>query len=153
MKKIVILLVLLAFFGVHAFAQGDAELAKAELHWSLDGDMLTVSVRAETEGWVAAGLGSPGMNDSAIFIGYVSEGKVFFEEHSGIGHGHRKEEEPGAYGYDVSEEDGITALTFSVKKSDFVSAGAKELPVIVAFGAKDNFTSMHRYRESRLISF
>ena len=42
-------------------------------------------------------------------------------------------------------------MEFTVSKSDFIKAGQGELPLIVAWGTRDSFTAMHRYRDSTSI--
>ncbi len=153
MKKLLIVSLLLFIITGFVTAENLIELKKASLEWGLDGDELTISLKAETKGWIAVGLGSSRMDGSAIFIGYNKDGEAFFEEHLGKGHGHQKTDIQRPVVYEVEETDGVTTVKFTVLKSDFTGSGASKLPVIVAYGARDNFTSMHRYRDSTVISF
>ena len=43
--------------------------------------------------------------------------------------------------------------TFTVAKADFIQTGQNELPVIVAWGRRDSFSSLHRYRDAAVFSF
>lgn len=153
MKKLFLIMILLfTVLGV-TFAETVISLDKAEFTWSLEDDELTISLEAETKGWLAVGLGSSRMNGSEMFIGYSKNGEAFFEEHLGRGHSHKKTEVQRPVEYEVTESDGATKLVFTVKKSDFVKSQDSQLAVIIAYGAKDNFSSMHRYYDKIVIKF
>ena len=134
-------------------AENTVDFKKADFSWSLAGDDLTITIEAETKGWIAVGLGSSRMDGSEMFIGYNKDGEAFFEEHLGKGHSHKKTAGQRPVEYTVIESGGKTLMEFTVAKSDFISGSAGELPVIIAYGARDNFTSMHRYRDSGVITF
>lgn len=153
MKKTVLILFLIAVAAISVYAENTIELKKADLIWSLEGDALTVSLEAKTKGWIAVGLGSARMDGSIMFIGFNDDGEENFEEHLGDGHRHKKTAVQRPVEYTVTENDGVTKLEFTVKKSDFVKTGQNSLPVIVAYGSRDNFTSLHRYRDSTVINF
>jgi hypothetical protein len=153
MKKIAVILILLFLVSGLIFAENVINLDKADLVWSLEGDNLTISLKAETEGWLAVGLGSSRMDGSQMFLGYNAKGEAFFEEHLGKGHSHKKTPVQRPVEYEVTESNGVTEMVFTVKKSDFVKVQESELSVIVAYGSRDNFSSMHRYRDSAVIKF
>ena len=134
-------------------AQNTVDFSKADLEWSLADGELTVSITANTKGWVAVGLGSSRMDGAAMFIGFEKNGETYFEEHLGKGHSHKIVSAPRPVEYSVSESDGITSMEFTVAASDFITAGTDNLPIIIAFGARDSFTSFHRYRDSGQIIF
>lgn len=108
-----------------------------------DGKSLYLAASAKTQGWIAVGLGAPGMNLSRIFMGFDSNGKASFETHRGIGRGHGQEQTDDVIGWAVKEKDGITTMEFQVLAKDFADA---KLPVILASGPRDDFTSKHRER-------
>ena len=151
MKRIILALLVLTLVSAAAFAENTINLNKADLSWSLDGDNLTISFTADTDGWVAVGLGSSRMDGSNMFIGYSKNGEAYFEEHLGNGHSHKKVSDPRPVEYSVTESGGTTVMEFTVAKSGFNSGSS--LPVIVAYGARDSFSSMHRYRDSAVIKF
>ena len=153
MKKIFLIFTILITTAGFLFAENTIELKKADMSWSVDNDDLTISIEAETKGWIAVGLGSTRMDGSVMFMGYNKDNEAFFEEHLGKGHSHKKTAVQRPVVYSVSETDGITKLEFTIAKSDFVKGNQKILPIIVAYGARDNFTSMHRYRDSAEIIF
>ncbi|MDC7125674.1 MAG: DOMON domain-containing protein [Spirochaetales bacterium] len=152
MKKILLFLVL-TFSVISIYAEGSTTLKKGVLSWEESGSNITISYEAPTEGWIAVGLGSPRMDGSTIFIGYSKKGEPFFEQHIGKGHGHRKIDQINYTNSSVTEADGNTKITFTVKKDTFLNADKKQIPVIVAFGTRDSFKSIHRYRDSSVISF
>ena len=153
MKKILIVLILSAISVLSLSAENVVDFDNAELKWTVEGEKLVISFEAETKGWVAVGLGSSRMDGATIFIGYDKRGEAFFEEHQGAGHFHRKSAVQRPVEYELTETDGVTIMKFSIAKSDFVSQGMKELPVIVAYGARDNFSSMHRYYSRTVLEF
>lgn len=153
MKKQMLFLLLAAVVVIPAFSENKISLKKVELIWSVEEDELTISMTAETKGWMAVGLGSSRMDGSIMFLGYNKDGEAFFEEHLGRGHSHKKASEQRPVEFSVDEENGTTVMELTVKKSDFVKAGDTLLPVIVAYGNRDNFNSMHRYRDSTEIIF
>ncbi|MBI9101810.1 MAG: hypothetical protein JEY99_05305 [Spirochaetales bacterium] len=170
MKKQMLFVVLLVFGLVSTFADGSQgvnidgqimsgeysntkELRKASLFWEVEGDDLRIAIHAETDGWIAVGLGSARMDGSEMFMGYFKNGESFFEEHLGKGHSHSKVENNRDVEFALMEDDGFTFFEFKVKKSDFISAGQNDLPVILAYGTRDNFRSMHRYRDSTVLDF
>ena len=153
MKKIILVLVMLTVMISLVSAQNTLEFRKADFNWSVSDDMLTIEITASTKGWIAVGLGTSKMDGSAMFMGYYDDGEAFFEEHLGKGHSHKKVDNPRPVEYSVVENDGETTLEFTVALSEFVSRGQSSLPVIIAYGARDNFTSIHRYRDSGEIIF
>lgn len=153
MKKIMLLILLLSTALVSGFAENAIELKKAEFMWSVDGDELSISMKAETKGWLAVGLGTRRMDGSTMFMGYNKDSEAYFEEHLGKGHSHKKTAVQRPVEFEVTEENGETELKFTVLKSDFVKSGQTDLPVIVAYGTRDNFSSIHRYRDSTTIEF
>jgi len=153
MKKAII--VLLALFAVSGslFAADTIQLDKAKLEWSIDSGSLTITFTAETDGWVAVGLGSNRMDGANIFIGYNKDGEPAFREDIGSGHSHREAEVQRPVKFEVTESNGMTVMSFTVAASDFVKTGQTTLPFIVAYGSRDNFNSIHRYRNSGTIRF
>jgi hypothetical protein len=128
-------------------------LKKAELFWDIEGDTFKIAIEAETKGWLAVGLGSSRMDGSVMFFGYSKDGEAFLEEHLGRGHSHSAVDNERQFDFEVTELGGRTSIEIIVSKSDFISAGQSELAIIAAYGARDNFTSMHRYRDTAVIKF
>ena len=110
MKKMIIISLLIIFLGTAAFAENVVELDKAELSWSLDGEDLTVTMSAETKGWISVGLGSNRMDGAVMFFGFVKDDTVYFEEHLGKGHRHNKTDVQRQVEYEVTENDGVTEM-------------------------------------------
>lgn len=109
---------------------------------SEDGSTLYLAVEAQTSGWVALGLGSLRMDGAYMVFGFDQGGKVTVSEQTGKGHGHRPNGERRILICSVREEGGVTTLEFSVPSEGLVRGGI--LPVLGAYGSKDDLTSMHR---------
>lgn len=126
------------------------------LHWSLQGDAITIAISADTEGWVAVGTGpGPIMADADMMFGWVdADGTAFMRDSYSIDtYGpHPTDEELGGRmditAYAGTEKDGVTTLEFSRPMRtgdeydrDFPSEGT--LPIIWAFGDTDAFEQVH----------
>jgi len=115
-----------------------------------DDGMLYLAVSADTEGWVALGLGSNRMDGAHLVMGYRDGAESVIEEHSVSGHFHRRSGDTYVVDAATDEGNGTTGLEFSLPKDAFTSAGRIQL--ILAYGRRDNFVSKHReYRRLDLL--
>jgi hypothetical protein len=113
-------------------------------------DTLSLAVVGKTGGWVAVGLGSPKMNGSTIFMGFVgSDGKVQFKPQLGSGHMHANapgEVDKTVVAYAIKETGGVTTLEIALKTDAYLAKGQPSLDLIFAIGADKSFAGMHTYR-------
>ena len=109
-------------------------------------DVLSVAVSAQTQGWVAVGLGSNRMDGATIFIGYVAGGKLQLKIQQGRGHSHSDLTSDAIIASAGKEVDGWTTIELALKPAAFIVKGQKELPFIVAYGTADSFFALHAGR-------
>jgi hypothetical protein len=109
---------------------------------SADGKTLSLALAAPTPGWVSIGLGSSRMHNARMILAYDANGTVAVSEETGIGHSHKKAADPKVQSSSVHEADGTTTLEFTIPADGFT--GGKNLDLILAYGGRDDFTSMHR---------
>jgi hypothetical protein len=113
-------------------------------------DSISFAVVGKTSGWVAVGLGSPKMNGSTIFMGFVgSDGKVQFKPQLGSGHLHANapgEVDTTITAYAIKEAGGVTTLEIALKADAYLAKGQPSLDLIFAIGADKSFAGMHTYR-------
>lgn len=113
------------------------------LNFYSDGEgTLYLAVAAETEGWVAAGLGSDRMDGAHLVMAYRDGGESVIEEHSATGHFHRRSSEQYVLEAAVTEQDGLTVLEFSLPEDAFKDGSTLQL--ILAYGRRDSLVSRHR---------
>lgn len=117
---------------------------------SKDG-ILTLAIRAPTEGWVAIGLGSGIMDGSWMLLAYDKAGVPAYSEQLGISHFHQPVKQTKILAKSVRAEGGYTTLEFQIKASEFEKGG--KLPVIMAFGKAANFTSYHERHAQTVLTF
>ena len=117
--------------------------------FSRTAETLYVAVSGATQGWVAIGLGSRRMNNSVMFIGYVSGGKASFNPQIGQGHSHDapgdKTVESSVISSAVKEENGKTTMEFALKAANYIAAGQAVLSIILAQSPADQLLAMHSY--------
>jgi hypothetical protein len=138
--------------------EGEVEGSGITLTWEIEGEYLLVSVKAPTDGWVAVGFKPErAMQGANIIIGYVEkDGTVVVEDHYGT--------RPIAHQSDVSmggtrdveriegsETGGFTTISFAVPMQsddeyDAPLAAGETFPVLLAYGARDNFRIKHPVR-------
>jgi hypothetical protein len=126
-----------------------AELDKMTLRLSRTADTLYAAVSGQTTGWVAVGFGSPKMDGSLIFIGFVgSDGKAMMKIQKGSGHSHADVQSDALIQFAAKEDKGVTTLELALKASSIIAKGATDLPVIYATGRADSFSSLMSFRGS-----
>lgn len=115
----------------------------ATIYFEADGHGgLYAAVVAETEGWVGLGLGSQVMDGASIFMGFVKDGKPYFSEQLGSGHGHGERPSPAADASAVSRAGGATTLEFHVPAENMPASGPK-VDYIVAYSTVADWTAYH----------
>jgi len=119
-------------------------------HISRVKDHLYMAVSVKTSGWVAIGLGSNRMNGADFFMGNMTNNKAGFTEQQGRGHSHGPV--PAGKGdmiaFAVKEAAGVTTMEVECKPDGLVAPDAKEIPVLLAYSASDDFFSYHANRQS-----
>lgn len=111
--------------------------------------ILYLLASAETDGWVAVGLGSNRMDGAHLVMAYRAGDESVIEEHSATGHFHRRSKDKHVIDAAVVETDGLTFLEFSLPEDVFYRNG--EIQLILAYGPRDNLVSRHReYRRLTL---
>ena len=108
---------------------------------SSDGKILHLALAAPTKGWAAIGLGSRRMDGAHMVLGYEASGKAAVSEEKGKGHGHSPTQDKRLLSSAVKESGDTTVLEFSLPLADLAPSG--KLPLIIAYGARDDFRSMH----------
>ena len=124
-----------------------AEVGKMKLRMSRDADTVYAAFSGETTGWVAVGFGSYRMDGSLMFIGFVGkDGKSQLKIQKGSGRSHGDVESDAMIQFAMKEDGGVTTLELALKATSLIRSGTTDLPVIVAMGGSDSFTSPHRAR-------
>jgi hypothetical protein len=137
--------------GAGEYAQSaDAGNMKLSLSWV--GDMLSIAVSGQTDGWVAVGLGSAKMNDATMYIGFADGEKGQLKVQKGAGHRHADLDGGAPARYALREADGQTVLELTVPAASFIAAGQKQMEVIYAMGGAKTFASMHKARYATRVS-
>ncbi len=128
------------------------ELRGATLSLARTADRVYIALSAETAGWVAVGTGTGRMDGSRIFIGFVKNGEVTFEEDLGRSHTHSAapdaSDAPFVTAHALTESGGRTTLEVELDASRVIAAGATELRLIAAYGGQDSLSAYHRFRTS-----
>lgn len=155
MKRIIALIALGALVSTVSFAQTvdgtvsageyattvSVDSTKVSYALSADGATLYVAFEAPTAGWVSVGLGSLKMSGANMVFAYVDAGVATVTEETGRGHAHAVNKDAKLIASTATEKNGVTTLEFSIPAKDY----AASLPVVLAFGKKDNRTSMHAW--------
>ena len=136
-----------------------------ELHWRIVGDEVYIAMKARTTGWVSLGIDpSVRMKDADMIIGWVEnngETKIFDAFSTGEMGPHPPDDQLGGTN-DITEyagkiADGYTTIEFKRKldtgdKFDKPFPRSGDLKVIVAYGARKDFNSMHTFRTTGVIT-
>jgi hypothetical protein len=131
------------------------ELRGATLSLARTADRVYIALSAQTTGWVAVGTGTGRMDGSRIFIGFVKDGAVTFEEDLGRYHTHGAapdaSDAPFAAAHALTESGGRTTIEVELDAAKIIAAGATELRLIAAYGGQDSLSAYHRFRTSLVI--
>ena len=113
------------------------------LHLSLsaDGKTLYAALEAPTAGWAAIGLGSRRMDGAFLVLGYDAAGTAAVREDTGVGHRHSANPNRILTAQGVRESGGKTTLEFALPAAPH--AAGSSLKLILAYGRRDDFTSIH----------
>lgn len=125
--------------------------------WRIEGDQLEVILSAPTEGWVAVAFNPTEMMQGANFIiGYVKDGQVHIRNDYGNWLTSHVSDESQGGTQDVvlargEEKNGSTTLRFTLPVDSADEYDVKlniggTNTILLAYGAKDSFTSMHRLK-------
>ena len=123
----------------------DEDRVRLHLNWTAD--VFSVAITANTPGWVSVGFGSLKMNESRIFIGYVDDTGAAFRTDLGQGYAHMASAAESPLGQSLSESGGYTTMELEALPTQHLDADG-QLPLILAYGRGDSFTSMHSFRTS-----
>jgi hypothetical protein len=122
------------------------ELPRGTLYLNRTGELLSVALQSELDGWVSVGLGSQKMNEASIYIGFVDSGKQVFAKQLGRGHGHTDAPVAEPTAYRLTENQTGTVLEIGFPVSAFIPAGTTRLALVAACGRRDDLTSYHSMR-------
>ncbi len=136
-----------------------------ELHWRIVGDEVYIAMKAKTTGWVSLGIDpSIMMKDADMIIAWVEnngETKLFDAFSIGEMGPHPPDEQSGGTN-DIPEyagkiADGYTTIEFKRKldtgdQFDKPFPRSGNLKVIVAYGTRKDFNSMHSFRATGTIT-
>jgi len=136
-------------------SSGKATVSGVSLSWSVNGESVTFTVEAATDGWVAVGFNpSRMMKDADFIIGYVKNGNVFIRDDYGNSMiGHDSDENLGGTDNIMeaqgTESGGSTSITFTIPLNsgdsyDQPLASGQKTTVLLAYGNGDNFTGLHK---------
>ena len=129
-----------------------ADYGRLVVGFHRSGDRLYVAATAETDGWVAVGLGSRRMNGARMMFSFVDEGEANFRLDAGRGHRHRPVRDQALLAAilqtAVVETGDGTTMEVEAEAAAFIEDGQSTLEFIVAYGGADNFRSIHRFYNS-----
>ncbi len=111
------------------------------LSLSADGKTLYAALEAPTPGWVAFGLGSLRMDGAFMVLGYDSAGTAAISEETGSGRRHTPNPNRILTAQAVRETAGKTVMEFALPAAPH--AAGSSLKLILAYGRRDDFTSLH----------
>jgi len=125
--------------------------------WRIDGNQLEVILSAPTEGWVAVAFNPTKMMQGANFvIGYVQDGQAYIRDDYGNWLTSHVSDESQGGTQDVvlvrgEENNGSTTLRFTLPVDSADEYDGKlniggTNTILLAYGANDSFTSMHRVK-------
>jgi hypothetical protein len=108
--------------------------------------MVYLSIKAQTGGWVALGVGGRVMNGSRLFLAFDAGGKQVFSEQKGIGHSHVDAADSAVTKWSVKQSDGVTTLELVLPAK--VAVGGGKLELLFAYSDTTAFTVHHKARGS-----
>ncbi len=136
----------------------DGAIAASEYQFTTDVSGMTVgatlgkdgklylSIKAQTAGWVAVGVGGMKMDGSRLFLAYDTGDKQVFNEQLGAGHGHKDRADNVAEKWVVKAADGYTSLELVLPASAAVADG--KLNLLYAYSGSTSYTFPHKARGS-----
>jgi hypothetical protein len=164
-------IVLFAFIAVTASLSAQASLSPSGTNPKLDGTIaageyqfttdvsgmtvgatlgkdgkLYLSIKAQTGGWVALGVGGRKMDGSRLFLAYDTGTKQVFNEQRGAGHSHKDLADNVIEKWVVKAADGITSLELVLPASAAVADG--KIDLLYAYSGSTSYTFPHKARGS-----
>jgi hypothetical protein len=169
MKKSYFALVLFAALSVSVSAQTalspspslptpDGKFEATEYQFTTDASGMTIgatlgsdgklylSIRAQTSGWVALGVGGTRMDGSRLFIAYDTGTKQVFDEQRGAGHSHKDLADPVVEKWAVKAQDGDMTLELVLPASAAVAEG--KIDLLYAYSSSTSYSFPHKARGS-----
>lgn len=125
------------------------DLKEGTLYWKVAENQMVIAYDAPTDGWVALGFGGLRMDGTLMILGYVDDGEQAYTVDRGQGHRHSPISETIDLDVAVKESSGKTVLEIRIPLSAFPLNNAGGSDHIIAFGRRDNFSSLHRYRDAQ----
>lgn len=136
---------------------GFVEAGGVQFRWSTDAEFLYGALSAQTTGWVSVGFDPQNKMQGADYVfGYVKDGQLYIEDMFGIrpiGSGsHPPDTELGGRNDIVAsggvERDGVTVIEFKIPldsgdSNDKPLRAGQSYKIILAWGSRDDFTSIH----------
>jgi hypothetical protein len=107
---------------------------------------LYLSIRAQTSGWVALGVGGSKMDGSRLFLAYDAGGKQVFNEQRGVGHSHKDLADAVVEKWIVMAADGNTSLELVLPASAAISDG--KIDLLYAYSDSTSYALHHKARGS-----
>ena len=129
------------------------ELQGMKLGYTLsnDGNTLYFALRAPAKGWVSVGLGTKRMHLSHMVMGFDALTSQTISEETGRGHSHSPSKDKVVKMSIIKESGNETTLEFSIPSALY--ANGSELPLILAYGTKDDLRSKHSKYASYTITY
>jgi len=141
------------------------EATGIDVYWTVIGERIYIGLRSPGSGWVAIGLDPDGplMRGADILMGYVADGKAYFEDHYGDTQvSHKSDRELGGsedvLSFAGSEDEKGTVFEFerALSTGDQFDKPIEpgEMFVMLAYADKDDWTTYHgRMRNTIHIDF
>jgi hypothetical protein len=108
---------------------------------------LYLSIRAQTSGWVALGVGGRKMDGSRLFLAYDTGKKKVFNEQRGAGHSHKDLADAVVEKWAVVKtDDGNTSLELVLPASAAIADGTIDL--LYAYSGSTSYLFPHKARGS-----
>ncbi|PID26722.1 MAG: hypothetical protein CR982_08775 [Candidatus Cloacimonadota bacterium] len=131
-----------------------------EIEYLKKSDEFKFSLIGKTDGWISIGFGQERkMKDGEIYIGFVKDGKVYFEHHYGTSSvSHKKIKDFNNFKVlEFEKKDKFTKIVFKRSASNYDKDFQKklksgdEINFMYAIGRKPNFRLIHSERGSEKI--
>jgi hypothetical protein len=107
---------------------------------------LYLSIKAQTAGWVALGVGGRKMDGSRLFLAYDTGAKQVFNEQLGAGHSHSDRADNVVEKWAVKAADGVTSLELVLPASAAVADG--KLDLLYSYSDSTSYAQRHKARGS-----